>query len=171
MTDSEHFTRLWTQAQPLVSNYIGTLVPDFTAAEDLLQSVAVACMRKFDRYDRHRPFVAWAFGIARFEVLHWQRSRARNPLIFDDSLMEEVAEVCQELAPELERRTSALRECLQRLEERALDLLRLRYDEELRPEAIAQRLQVAAVAVRVRLSRARQLLRDCIELRLRRDLF
>jgi RNA polymerase sigma-70 factor, ECF subfamily len=166
VTNPEQFTRYWIQAQPLVANFIGALVPDFAEAEDVLQRVALTCLRKFDRYDAQRPFAAWTLGIARLEVLHWQRSRARNVLVFDDALLDEVSVVCEELAPELDRRMNVLRECLKHLERRAHEVLRLRYDEELKPGAIATRLQVAVVAVRVRLSRARKVLRECIELKL-----
>src|SRR3954468_19026633 len=35
--DNDRFTRHWTQAQPVVASYINSMVPDFHAAEDLLQ--------------------------------------------------------------------------------------------------------------------------------------
>jgi RNA polymerase sigma-70 factor (ECF subfamily) len=169
MDSHEQFTRCWTQAQPMVASFLGALVPDFRDAEDLLQNVAVACLRKFDQYDAHRPFVAWALGTARLEVLHWRRGRARNRLLFDDSLLDQMAVISEELEPELDRRARALRECLRHLQGRADELVRLRYDEELKPAAIADRLRMAVVAVRVMLSRTRASLRDCIERKLRQE--
>jgi RNA polymerase sigma-70 factor (ECF subfamily) len=56
-----------------------------------------------------------------------------------------------------------LAECLHQLQGRAAALIRLRYDEALKPAAIAQRLGMAAVAVRVALSRVRAALRQCID--------
>src|SRR5689334_20684795 len=149
MNSSEQFTRNWTQAQPLVANFVGALVPDFAEAEDLLQNVAVVCLRKFDQYDRERPFAAWALGMARLEALHWRRDRARTPLLFDEALLDGMPGVCEELAPELDLRAKALSECLQRLHVRARELIRLRYDEELKPGAIAARLNSAVISVRV----------------------
>lgn len=169
MDSHEQFTRCWTQAQPLVASYLAAVVPDFRDAEDLLQNVAVVCLRKFGDYDPQRPFVAWALGIARFEVLRLHRGRARSPLLYDDALLDQVAVVCEELAPELDCRARALRECVQRLRARAHELVRLRYDEELKPAAIADRLRVAVVAVRVMLSRTRASLRECIERKLRQE--
>ena len=78
MDAHERFTLLWTAAQPIVGSYIGSLVPDFQEAEDLLQEVALVLLRKFPEYDDRRPFVAWALGVARFEVLHARRSHARS---------------------------------------------------------------------------------------------
>ena len=107
MDSHEQFTRCWTQTQPMVASFLGASVPDFRDAEDLLQNVAVACLRKFDQYDAHRPFAAWALGIAKLEVLHWRRGRARNRLLYDDALIDQMAAVSEELAPELDRRADA----------------------------------------------------------------
>jgi|SRR5688572_11777929 len=65
MDQQEQFTRLWTEAQPLIAGYINSFEPEFDRAEDLLQDVAVILLRKFPEYDPQRPFVAWAIGIAR----------------------------------------------------------------------------------------------------------
>src|SRR5262245_25378219 len=76
----EQFTRLWTAAQPVVASYLGSLVPDFRDAQDLLQNVAIACLRKFAEYDSQRPFTTWALGMARLEVLNLRRTHARSRL-------------------------------------------------------------------------------------------
>jgi DNA-directed RNA polymerase specialized sigma24 family protein len=53
------------------------------------------------------------------------------------------------------------------LEGRAAELLRLRYEESLKPSVIAGRAGMAVIAVRVMLSRTRAVLRDCIERKLK----
>ena len=103
MNDQEQFTRCWTQAQPLVASYIGALVTDFRDAEDLLQEVAVICLRKFPDYDPQRPFAAWALGIARLEALRLRRTHARSRVLFNGELLDQIALACEELAPEMER--------------------------------------------------------------------
>ena len=167
MNSDERFARCWTQAQPGVASYIGALVPDFRDAEDLLQNVAVVCLRKFSGYDEHRPFVAWALGIAKLEILHLRRTQTRGFVDYTDQVQEEIAAACEELAPEFEHRARALRECLPQVRGRASELLNLRYQEALKPAAIAQRLSLAVVAIRVMLSRTRAALRECIERKLK----
>src|SRR5437667_7257569 len=78
MHNDEQFTRLWTKAQPLISSFIMASVPDFQDAEDLLQNVAVACLRKFDVYDPRWPFLGWALGMAKIEIARFQREHARK---------------------------------------------------------------------------------------------
>src|SRR5213595_681979 len=167
MDNHEQFTRRWTEAQPVVAGYINAVVPDFQEAEDLPQDVAVILLRKFPEYDPQRPFVAWAIGMAKREVLMARRSQARSLLCYQADLLERVSEAFEELAPELEDRSRALRECLRSVKGRAGELLRLRYEESLKPNAIATRVGIAVVAVRVMLSRTRATLRECIERKLK----
>jgi RNA polymerase sigma-70 factor (ECF subfamily) len=169
MDAHERFTRYWTEAQPIVASFIGSLVPDFTAAEDLLQEVAVVLLRKFPEYDESRPFVAWALGVARLEILMLRRTQARSLLCFQPELAETLSAAYEEMVLELDSRTSALRECLRQVQGRAHEVLRLRYEEALSPAQIARRLSVRAVAVRVMLSRVRASLRACVERRVKQE--
>ena len=114
-----------------------------------------------------RPFVAWAIGVAKREVLMARRHHARSFLSYQADLLERIGEAYEELAPEFEDRSRALRECLRRVKGRAGELLRLRYEESLKPNAIATRVGIAVVAVRVMLSRTRATLRECIERKLK----
>jgi RNA polymerase sigma-70 factor (ECF subfamily) len=171
MDTHERFTRYWTEAQPIVASYLSSLVPDFAATEDLLQEVAVVLLRKFPQYDDSRSFVSWALGVARYEALMLRRTQARSFLCFDPDLVETVADVYVELAPELDERVPALRECLRSVRGRAAELLRLRYEEALSPSEIAERLSTGSVAVRVMLTRVRAALRDCVERRIKREEF
>ena len=167
MESQEQFTRRWTQAQPVVSAYLHAAIPDFHQAEDLLQEVSVVLLRKFPEYDPARPFVGWALGVARFEVLNARREYARSRLVFEPAALERLADAYEELAPELEQRARALRECLEPVDGRAREILRLRYEEALKPDTIARQVSLTAVAVRVMLSRTRAALRQCIERKLR----
>jgi len=171
MDSHERFTRYWTEAQPVVASYLSSLVPDFAAAEDLLQEVAVVLLRKFAQYDESRSFVSWALGVARYEALMLRRSQARNFLSFEADLAERVGEMYEELAPILDERAAALRECLPNVAGRAAEVLRLRYEEALSPAQIAQRLGAGSVAVRVMLTRVRAALRECVERRIKREEF
>jgi len=165
MADNERFTRDWTRAYPVVAAFIGSLIPDFHAAEDLLQDVAVVLLRKYGEYDPSRPFVAWALGVARLEVLSARRDLARCPLTRMPDLAGAIASAYAEMAPELDARTAALRECVERVEGRSREVLRLRYESALPPREISSRIGLSAGAVRVLLSRLRASLQDCIDRR------
>ncbi len=168
MADNERFTRLWTQAEPTVASYVASMVRDPHACDDLIQEIAVVLLRKFDQYDPGRPFLAWAIGIAKLEIVSRRRQHARSLLSFRDDVLDAVAATYEELAPELSQRRLALRECLKRMRGRNQEMLRLRYDEALKPRQIAEKLGLAAGNVRVILNRIREALRTCVDRRLDR---
>jgi RNA polymerase sigma-70 factor (ECF subfamily) len=169
MERDEQFTRLWTETQPRVAGFLAACVPDFHTAEDLLQNVAVALLREFHDYDGTRPFVAWAIGFAKIEVLRHRRAQARSILDFQPELIEALAADYLAILPELDRRTEALRHCTARLQGRSGEIVRLRYAEDLKPRDIASRLGLNSLVVRVALNRTRDALRKCIERRLRTE--
>jgi RNA polymerase sigma-70 factor (ECF subfamily) len=163
---NDRFTRHWTQAQPVVASYINSMVPDFHAAEDLLQDVAVVLLHKFGEYQADKPFVAWAIGVARLEILSRRRAHERNPLSSDSQLIEAVGAVYEELAPELDARARALRECRKAIKGAAETILTLRYEKELKPAEIAQRMGVESGSIRVQLTRIRAALQECVQRRM-----
>ena len=105
--------------------------------------------------------------IAKREVLVTRRRHARNRLCYQADVLDRISDAYEQLAPELEARARALHECLRSVQGRASELLRLRYEESLKPAAIAARLGLVVVAVRVMLSRTRAALRECIERKLK----
>ncbi len=166
MSDEGLFTRHWTLAQPTVSAYVASLFPDFHEAEDLLQNVALVLLRKFPEYDPRRPFVPWALGIAKLEVLTRRRSHARSPLAYRPELADAVAAAFEREGPELAARVRALRECVREVRGRSSEAVRLRYEEGLPPRDVASRLGMSGGAVRVLLARIRAGLETCIGRRL-----
>ena len=57
-------------------------------------------VRRFHEYDRQRPFVGWAMGIAKMKVLTYQREKALERVVFDGALVEQIAEDYRQLANE-----------------------------------------------------------------------
>ncbi len=81
---TEQFAALWTAAQATVSAFIRTLIPDLHQADEVIQRVAVALVRKFDRYDPTRPFVAWAIGVAHaILAVNSHKADKRNRALID----------------------------------------------------------------------------------------
>ena len=102
LNESEEFAVLWTKAQPAVSSYVSAMVPHFHQAEDVLEQVVVTLVRKFDSYDRTRPFANWAIGITKNEVLKHRRKQATDKHVFCDELVEEITVAYEMPAPALE---------------------------------------------------------------------
>lgn len=146
-----------------VRGFVFGLVADRAAADDIFQEVFLTVAQREADFRRDGDFLAWVRGIARNKVLeHFRRQRVR-PVLFDEELLELLAEAGSSVDEEqLERRRAALAHCLQRLAPRAREIVDLRYAEQpLAPPELAQRIGWTTNAVNVALARARQFLREC----------
>jgi len=160
--DQEYFMRLWTAAQPAVAGYIHSLIRD-DSAQDVLQETALTLFRRFADYDPSRPFIAWALGVAKFQVLGHRRDAARSFLTFESELLESFTEEWGASCPIDDHRADALNGCLEELTSRARQMLRMRYLEGFTAEEIARRSSTSGAAVRMMLQRIRDRLRACVE--------
>jgi len=161
----EELAAHWTGAQRTVAAFVRTLVTDFHESEEVLQRVAVTLVRKYEQYDRGRPFVAWAIGVARLEALMFLRERGKDRLVFDDALVAGIAESHERAAQDLAPTPQFLDECIEELDGRARRAIQLRYGGDLRTAQIAREMKISDGAARMLLSRARTLLRKCLEAR------
>jgi len=159
----EQLAAYWTAAQRTVAAFVRTLIIDFHDAEYVLQRVAVALVRKFSQYDPQRPFVAWAIGVAKHECLAFLRQHRRERLLFDDELLEKIAECHHQEAQSSSPFWQFLEECIQELAGRAKRAIQLRYVNNLKTAEIAEKMCISPGAARMLLSRARALLRECLE--------
>ena len=166
---TEELTLRWTQAQPIVTSFITSVVRDFNNAEDVVQEVAVAVARGYAASDRSRPFVPWALGIARHKVADYQRKHFRNKQVFDTDLLETIEQGYRDIEPETQDMRRALDFCVGRLQERGRMLIQLRYGHNLKPAQIAGRVGMTANAVAVVLHRVRKSLSECIQNRVARE--
>lgn len=155
-------TRLWTLALPAVSAFVTSLVRDFQDRDEVLQDSAIAVMESFDRFDPTKPFVAWAVGIARNQVLLYLRRKGRERFVFDTDAVEALAQAFGE-GPSTDVRLDFLLQCMDTIERTAREMCRLRYEQDLKPAAIGERLGMAPNAVAKALQRIRDRLRECIE--------
>jgi RNA polymerase sigma-70 factor (ECF subfamily) len=159
----------WVKAQPVVAAFITSIVRDSHCADDVLQEVARISAVKFDEYDSSRPFTSWVLGIARYEILRFRRTQGRSRIMFSDSLLENLSEEFQDQSELSDARRRALRDCLDAISGRRRIVLEMRYQRDLRPLDIAERLGITSNAVLVLLHRTRRILADCISRRLLRE--
>ncbi len=157
---------LMTRHQRQIFSYIYTLVPNRYDAEDLLQETSLVICEKFHEFAEGTDFVAWACQIAYWRVRYSRQKFARSKVIFDQDVVDAVAQTASEMAAELDDRHIALGHCLQKLHPRDRDLLLTRYEPGCGVEEAARRsgrtLQTAYKA----LMRLRKLLLDCVTTKL-----
>lgn len=154
--------RLITEHQRRIFGYIYTLVPDRHDAQDILQETSVVICEKFDQFRPGTDFAAWACQIAYWEVRRARQTFARSKVIFNQEVVDAIAETAAELLPEMGARHEALAKCLQKLHPRDRELLLTRYEPGSGVEEAAQRSGRSLVAAYKALARLRKLLLDCV---------
>ena len=137
-SDSEEFVRLLTEAQGPVYGYLLTLIPDRSRARDLLQETNITLWKKAATFEEGTNFNAWACKIAYFHVLSFRRKMAREKLVFDDDILDYLAErnddrLIQDFTKD---RNAALKACMQKLSDKQRKLVEERY----KPGASVQRI-------------------------------
>ena len=161
--------RQWLFAEQLrlnqvqVFGYIYSLVRNFDDADDLFQQTSLAMWNKFEQFDQSRSFVAWACGVARFEVSNFLRARSRQKLYFSDDLSLLLAESQDPGAVDSsEDQRAALAGCLGKLRQRDQKLVTACYGEESLVPEVARAWGRSAQSIHNSLRRIRRSLFECV---------
>ena len=130
---------------------------------DVLQETNLAILSHESMYDPSRPFLPWARGVARRQVLRFYQKKGREKLVFDDGLIESLAErvpCATDDKPYDE--LSRLQKCMEKLVFKQREMLSARYMQGVAVKDIAVREKCSEGAVSMLLHRIRQLLADCM---------
>jgi RNA polymerase sigma-70 factor (ECF subfamily) len=133
---------------------------------DAFQEVVLVLWRTYSRYDRSRPFLPWAMGVAMRRLKEEYRSIRKRPGLLPDAELDELASALVATAAEPRQEAEALAGCLRRLPERSAQLVRRRYFEETSIGQLAAETGQTAASVYQQLSRLRRQLALCIRQRM-----
>jgi RNA polymerase sigma-70 factor (ECF subfamily) len=157
---------LMTRHQRQIFAYIYALVPNRYDAEDLLQETSLVICEKFHEFEDGTDFVAWACQIAYWRVRYSRQKYARSKVVFNQEIVDAIAQTASAMAEELDDRHIALANCLQKLPARDRDLLLVRYEPGSGvPEAARRSGRTLQTAYKA-LARLRKLLLDCVSTKL-----
>jgi RNA polymerase sigma-70 factor (ECF subfamily) len=164
----EEAFRLVMSHRTMLMAYIRAIVHDPELAEDALEDASVEIVRCWDRYDPSRPFPNWARGVARRVALACLRSYRKQPLLLDETVLEDISVAVDSLGSQvhLESRKEALQKCVDGLSEANRRLVHLRYFENRSYDEIAAALARSVDSLYVAFCRIHRALHDCVEKRL-----
>lgn len=151
--------------QAALHRYILSLLPDRSLADDVLQETNLVLWRKAADYDPERPFLAWAFGVARHQVMAARRDAGRDRHVFNDQLVEILAEE-HPLHDSTGPMQEALESCLNQLPHQQRELILARYEPGASVQELAKERSKTPGALSILLLRIRKVLEDCIERKL-----
>jgi RNA polymerase sigma-70 factor (ECF subfamily) len=76
------------------------LARNSNVAEDLVQETFLQAWRSFHRFDRGTNCRAWLFGILYFVRSHERRRRGREPVVFDDTIVDAIPDSSDSAIPD-----------------------------------------------------------------------
>ena len=155
-----------TTIQPRLYGFILKRLADHEQALEVLQNTNLVLCQKAGEFQKGSSFAAWAFTIAKFQVMAWRKSESRSRLVFTDDVHELLDREADEEVSDVDRRIPVLKRCLERLREQERSLIQRRYRDGETVQALAQSLEKTVDATSMRLLRIRKRLGDCIRGRL-----
>jgi len=85
--------------------------------DEVMQAVSLTAWRRFDSVTDAEGFAKWACGIARFEILKFQRGNARDRFELDETIIAKIVDEGTDDLLDRGRRVELLEDCVKRLSE------------------------------------------------------
>tara|TARA_R110000850_G_scaffold79565_6_gene171514 strand:- start:3 stop:536 length:534 start_codon:yes stop_codon:yes gene_type:complete len=164
----ELFVQLFAQNERQIRAFVRSMGLDWTSVDDVVQTVSLVMWRKWAQFDPETDFMKWARVIARFEVLKFRRTMARDRHVFRDDLMDLLADASLEREAEVssEQYVECLQACLDTLPVKSRELISAAYEGDKSIKEVAADVGKSATALYKALDRIRKQLQGCIEGRL-----
>lgn len=156
------FVQRLTAAQSALYAFICGLMGGMEQAADVLQETNLVLWNRAGEYDPGRPFLPWAYTLARWQVMAWRKQQMRSRLVLDDDLVAKVAAEMEAGAGAVEAELRALERCLAALPGRQRELIAARYERGETVRAMAVRLGQPENALAAAFYRIRRALHHCI---------
>lgn len=168
--DLDAYDAVVRQYQGMLLGYAAHRLTDVNAAQEVVQLTFIRAYEQLAEYQTERDFGVWLCVICKHFILtelERRRRESRNLEGFSRALRLRVGEHMADAEDETQGdRLAALRECLKSLQSQAASVVRLRYEQRLSCQSIAESLDRSVTWVTSTLSRSRKALRLCIERRL-----
>ena len=162
---SEHerhaqFLRHYAESEVALHTFVRSLVPTRQMASEVMQDVILVLWEKFDEA---ADFQGWAFGVAKNVAMRHLRRQSRDRHVFDDELVNQLADDAVALVPVHDGHREALERCLDKLPAAQRELVLTAYTKGTRMDELATRRGQTPMALYKLLHRIRQALLECVE--------
>lgn len=164
--NSEKFVQQITEHQTRLYGYVYSLLGDHSRAADVVQETNLVLWRKIDEFDPQKPFLPWAYAIARFQVMAHLRDHKRDRLLLDAELAETLSAEAERQAQQIDLVRAALRPCMQLLTPANRELIEQRYIRAMPVADVAATVDRTVGAIKVALLRIRRQLAECVQKRI-----
>ncbi|HBN74354.1 MAG TPA: RNA polymerase subunit sigma-70 [Planctomycetaceae bacterium] len=164
--NSEQFVQQLTENQNRLYGYVYSLLGDHSRTADVVQETNLVLWRKIDEFDPLRPFLPWAFAIARFQVMAHVRDHKRDRMLLDAELVETLSGEVEKQAENIDQLRRALRKCMQSVTPVNRELIEQKYLRAMSLADVAAATDRTVGAIKVALLRVRRQLSECVKKRI-----
>lgn len=163
MMVTEEFVLNLIECQAKLYSYVLSLTGNRNDTNDILQDTNKFILEKAADYTAGTSFSAWASKIAYYKVLAFQRDTARESLLFNIEILQEISDKSLSKSTQYDSRLGSLFHCMEQLSEDNQKLLKQRYEEEMSLEEIASFWGRTYNGISSLLYRLRLALIDCVD--------
>ncbi len=164
------FEILIEQYRPMLLSYTASLLyGDVNKAEDIVQDACFAAHQRLETFRQGENFACWLRGIVRNKVLESQRAFRLQRVIADSRVIEGIEEVyavfdapALDEEPYSERMHRWIKHCVGQLSQHLKNAIVRVYSENMSLRQAAAAEDASSDAIAKRLSRARELIRQCV---------
>lgn len=157
----------------LITSLIRKMIRNDSDVEDLVQEAFIKAYIGLSSYQPEFPFSAWLYRIASNTCIDFLRKRRVQTISIDAPITADDGEMHIEIPDTsyladahifAEERRQLLRQALENLPEKYLRVMKMRHDEELEYQDIADRLEIPIGTVKALIFRARKRMYDALKL-------
>lgn len=163
--NDEAFLRLLSKHELGVRAFVRAGLWSEQDVDEVMQEVSLVAWRKFAELTDREAFGRWVCVIARYEVLKYRRTKARDRLVLDPGVIERVLSEGLDEEGLTHTRQQALSACLAQLPDARREFVLQAYSPGKPILALAKEAGKTPDAVYQMLSRIRRQLMSCVEKR------
>ncbi|AQQ09202.1 RNA polymerase sigma factor SigV [Sedimentisphaera cyanobacteriorum] len=155
------FVNLLTSNYHRIYNFILSMVPNRTEADDIMQEASIVMMEKFEELSSSEEFLPWAFTVAKFQVLKYLKKKG-DRAVLNEKLIRMLSEQSRKRSENLDDWIDALQECVGKLPNLDRELVDMKYNQQCTANEIAGHTGLPAPKVYRRIYKIHELLQRCV---------
>ena len=159
----EPFVHALLKCQDRLYVYLTTLLRNEAEVEEVLQDTNLTLCRRSGDFLEIKDFTGWACRVAYHCVLSFRKQCARDRHVFDDEVLDLIAQESQKQLHGAPQEQAALQRCFEKLSPRQQIIAQKRYQKNGSVQKIAEELGRSPNAISQALCRIRASLLECIQ--------
>ncbi len=156
------FLRLYRQNENGIYSFTLKLLPNYSIAEEIMQESLMTMWDKFDSFQQGTNFSAWAKQIVKYKVIQYLSNKNNKSIIYLTAEMIEQLGQDERTSSSYDTYFEALHNCVDKLQGRNKEIIRLRYYKNFKVKDMASMLNTTSNAVSKHIARIHGALKKCI---------